>query len=1124
MTPDWTDVEDPGLRQVMAEVVSAAYRVARTRSGRAAHGVGVTAGGWLRVLDHPDVPAHRVFDPGARYRVLLRHSNARGFADDAVLDGRGAALRLLDPACADQPLLDLVLVTGERFVAPHAAAFAEWTRGTAADRAALMDRDPSIGVALSELIRDPDSYLDVHYHSQVAYRFVGRDGVARLVRYRLRAAGADTDGGRVDAGELRLPLDYAPRRAGDPRASDHLREEFRRRVHRGEARYLLELQLRPDDGDRVALDPTRPWPDERFPRLAVAQLELDHLPDPAGTEALTFNPGHAPPELALIPAAGATDPASVNHVRAVAYRASAHARLGLPIDETLGALVAQQRTESRSDGLRDDLVAATLRLHGRDWRNSAEPVEDILTALADSPLAARTGVLDRVADGLRERAGGWASRDEVPEGLRAMLDRLTGGFDRAEAGSMAALADVLTAYRPVCMETIYWNGVLTCRYYRDHGEYLAYAERVTRVLPALSRLVLAVPVGADEVLAVARFASLDDHTSTAVLSEYTCVAVRDGGRWALRAVLETDYTERPVSAERDVVEDYFARPLAGPERHATLCLAVAAGLLVGEWERALGVPAPPRRVCVIGAGPAGLVAAYELHRRGHRVTVLERADAVAGKCASVAVDDRWYDLGGHLCIGEQLYLRELAAEVGAEIEPATPAHVVAAEGGATVRRRGLLLDAAAIRSHQRLRDTEFPGIGGPGLVDAGRGLDLPAREWAAARDFSAMDALAPGYTGSGYGFLGEPTLPALYPLRFAEFARVFSFLGADHTRWTIAGGFMDLWRRVAARLPDVRLGQRVEWVRRSGGRVRVRTRDGEEEFDGLVLAMPLDRAGEFLDLDDEERDLFGRIRYLDYWTVVAEASGLPREGFHLVDRHIEDPGTAGHCVSFHHRYPETDVYTFYGYARPEQTMRDLQRQLAEDVRLMGGRLEAVHTSRRWDYFPHVEAADAAAGFFERLEGRQGARNTWYAGSLLAFELVEPTAVHARELVRRHFPALVADEAAPEPTAAPPAPEAAPSPPRAGAVPDHAEIRSWMCGQVARRLGLDPAEVDADAPLDTYPLESLAIVALIAEMSNWLDWDIAPAVLIEYPTIDEVARAIAEDLAAEAELASDLSLA
>ena len=58
-------------------------------------------------------------------------------------------------------------------------------------------------------------------------------------------------------------------------------------------------------------------------------------------------------------------------------------------------------------------------------------------------------------------------------------------------------------------------------------------------------------------------------------------------------------------------------------------------------------PSDRKRVCVIGAGVSGLTAARELEKRGHRVTVLERATEVGGKCGSVAIGDHWYDLGGH---------------------------------------------------------------------------------------------------------------------------------------------------------------------------------------------------------------------------------------------------------------------------------------------------------------------------------------------------------------------------------------------------------------------------------------------------------------------------------------------
>src|SRR5256714_8735747 len=52
-------------------------------------------------------------------------------------------------------------------------------------------------------------------------------------------------------------------------------------------------------------------------------------------------------------------------------------------------------------------------------------------------------------------------------------------------------------------------------------------------------------------------------------------------------------------------------------------------------------------VVVIGAGPAGLTAAYELGKRGQTATVLE-ADTVVGGISRTAERDGWrFDIGGH---------------------------------------------------------------------------------------------------------------------------------------------------------------------------------------------------------------------------------------------------------------------------------------------------------------------------------------------------------------------------------------------------------------------------------------------------------------------------------------------
>jgi protoporphyrinogen oxidase len=55
----------------------------------------------------------------------------------------------------------------------------------------------------------------------------------------------------------------------------------------------------------------------------------------------------------------------------------------------------------------------------------------------------------------------------------------------------------------------------------------------------------------------------------------------------------------------------------------------------------------PGDVVIIGAGPAGLTAAYELGKRGATATVLEADDVVGGISRTVVADGYRFDIGGH---------------------------------------------------------------------------------------------------------------------------------------------------------------------------------------------------------------------------------------------------------------------------------------------------------------------------------------------------------------------------------------------------------------------------------------------------------------------------------------------
>ncbi|MEG0638845.1 MAG: NAD(P)/FAD-dependent oxidoreductase [Clostridia bacterium] len=54
-----------------------------------------------------------------------------------------------------------------------------------------------------------------------------------------------------------------------------------------------------------------------------------------------------------------------------------------------------------------------------------------------------------------------------------------------------------------------------------------------------------------------------------------------------------------------------------------------------------------KHVLMIGAGPAGLTAAYELVKRGYRVTVLEKSNQIGGISKTVCYGGNRMDIGGH---------------------------------------------------------------------------------------------------------------------------------------------------------------------------------------------------------------------------------------------------------------------------------------------------------------------------------------------------------------------------------------------------------------------------------------------------------------------------------------------
>src|SRR5512132_51021 len=99
--------------------------------------------------------------------------------------------------------------------------------------------------------------------------------------------------------------------------------------------------------------------------------------------------------------------------------------------------------------------------------------------------------------------------------------------------------------------------------------------------------------------------------------------------------------------------------------------AAALGTSLLDDLRVIAQPAQPVHVVVLGAGLAGLCAAYELERRGHRVTILEAETRhVGGRARTLRFEDGLYGEAGAMRIPERHELtRHYVKELGLSLRP-----------------------------------------------------------------------------------------------------------------------------------------------------------------------------------------------------------------------------------------------------------------------------------------------------------------------------------------------------------------------------------------------------------------------------------------------------------------------
>jgi protoporphyrinogen/coproporphyrinogen III oxidase len=278
-------------------------------------------------------------------------------------------------------------------------------------------------------------------------------------------------------------------------------------------------------------------------------------------------------------------------------------------------------------------------------------------------------------------------------------------------------------------------------------------------------------------------------------------------------------------------------------------------------------------VIVVGAGVAGLTAAYRLAKAGLTVTVLESSDHVGGRMSTLTRDGYRVDLGASLLPHsyKQMLLLIAEAGLGAEITPTSGLFGLVRDGVVHHFRAGDVRDMLGMPISLRGKLALSRAV-----VDCARlggRLDWYDLSRAVDADTESASAYATRrLTREVFDYLVEPVCASM-TLNTADDNSVASFLFfmrrvlATRGLFNSPTGIDFLPRGLARHLDDVRCETTALAVERHGAGVSVtwRRHDGPEqtaEAAACVIALPARYAATvYRDWTPRQREFLGSVRY-----------------------------------------------------------------------------------------------------------------------------------------------------------------------------------------------------------------------------------------------------------------------
>lgn len=379
------------------------------------------------------------------------------------------------------------------------------------------------------------------------------------------------------------------------------------------------------------------------------------------------------------------------------------------------------------------------------------------------------------------------------------------------------------------------------------------------------------------------------------------------------------------------------------------------------------------RIAIIGGGFSGMLAAYLLEKKGHKVTVYEKEEQIGGHCRTLVNKDLYVELG--TVFSFSAHIKELLLELDISYSERFTYRNFVDEKYEKVEHLSHKEVSLMIEELARLEKLLSHYCPEAKCLNYGafhEDLLLPLDDFLKYHHLTTISQVIAPHLSS-YGFGQMNALQAYYAFNVFNLSTIYAFIRGEKLLF-VDEGVSQVIFKLSQNISDIRYSAEVKGIAPSDNQVMIETDFENDFYDKVLITTKLPSGVIKEPLYD---DIMKKIETHPYFTCAYEVK----------DKNIVTTYYKAHLgekekIQFFHTYKQKDKTILVAYAYGTMNA-GLVNEITEDIKRTGIEVKHLITAKQWYIFPHLNLAHLTPTFYADIEALQSQGNIYFIGSLIS---------------------------------------------------------------------------------------------------------------------------------------------